>query len=73
VVLCSQPPHGVAADAFVRELVVAIQREGTCYPTPTIWRGTPALRFSVSNADTSAADIARSAAAVARVYAGLRG
>lgn len=72
VVLRAEPPQSSAADAFVRDFVVAIQREGTCYPTPTVWRGTPALRFSVSNADTTAADITRSAAAVARVYASLR-
>jgi glutamate/tyrosine decarboxylase-like PLP-dependent enzyme len=73
VVLRPEPPPGALPEAFVSQLVVAIQREGTCYPTPTIWRGTPALRFSVSNADTTSADIARSALAVANVYAGLRG
>jgi len=73
VVLRAEPPHGAAPDAFIRDLVVAIQREGTCYPTPTVWRGTPALRFSVSNASTTPADISRSATAVARVYTELRG
>jgi glutamate/tyrosine decarboxylase-like PLP-dependent enzyme len=73
VVLGAEPAPGSTPEAFVRDLVVAIQREGTCYPTPTVWRGAPALRFSVSNADTTAVDIARSAAAVARVYASLRG
>lgn len=73
VVLRAEPAQGGAPDAFVRDLVVAIQREGTCYPTPTVWRGSPALRFSVSNAETTSADIARSAAAVARVYASQRG
>lgn len=73
VVLRAEPPRDSAPEQFARELVVAVQREGTCYPTPTVWRGCPALRFSVSNADTTSADIARSAAAVARVYAGLHG
>jgi glutamate/tyrosine decarboxylase-like PLP-dependent enzyme len=73
VVVRPEPPGGVAPDVFVPRLVVAIQREGTCFPTPSVWRGTPALRFAVSNADTTAVDIERSAAAVARVYAGLLG
>jgi hypothetical protein len=50
---------------------VAIQKDGTCYATPTIWRGAPALRFSVINADTKATDIIDSARAVSRVYAAI--
>ena len=38
---------------WIGELCVALQREGTCYPTPTLWRGVPALRFSIVNASTS--------------------
>jgi glutamate/tyrosine decarboxylase-like PLP-dependent enzyme len=71
VVVGAQPAAGQAPDAFTRELVVAIQAEGTCYPTPTVWRGAPALRFAISNAGTELDDIVASAAAVARVYAGL--
>jgi glutamate/tyrosine decarboxylase-like PLP-dependent enzyme len=72
VVVQAQPPASVAPRDFTRDLVVAIQREGTCYATPTLWRGTPALRFSVINADTTAEDIQSSAEAVKRVYARLR-
>jgi hypothetical protein len=50
---------------------VALQGEGTCYATPTLWRGSPALRFSVVNADTDERDIERTADAVRRVYARL--
>ena len=71
VVLQAQPPPGVTSQDFTRDLVVAIQREGTCYATPTLWRGTPALRFSIINADTSTEDIQRSAEAVRDVYARL--
>lgn len=71
VVVRAEPPEGAAADVFAHELAVLIQREGTCYPTPTIWRGAPALRFAVSNADTEEQDILASAAAVERVYAAL--
>jgi glutamate/tyrosine decarboxylase-like PLP-dependent enzyme len=73
VVVRAEPPRGAAADVFTHELAVAVQREGTCYPTPTIWRGAPALRFSVSNADTGEGDIVASAAAVGRVYDSLVG
>jgi aromatic-L-amino-acid decarboxylase len=71
VVVRATPPAAVTAEDFTRELAVAVQREGTCYPTPTLWRGAPALRFAVSNADTTDADIAASAGAVARVYMSL--
>jgi glutamate/tyrosine decarboxylase-like PLP-dependent enzyme len=53
---------------WTRALVVAIQREGTCYATPTLWRATAAIRFSIVNADTTVADIERSARAVIDVY-----
>jgi aromatic-L-amino-acid decarboxylase len=72
VVVGAEPRADTAPEAFIPELCVALQREGTCYPTPTIWRGTPALRFSVSNAETRPEDIARAAVAVGRVYAALR-
>jgi glutamate/tyrosine decarboxylase-like PLP-dependent enzyme len=47
-------------DAVVREL----QREGTFWAGGTVWRGRPALRFSVSNWTTTEADIDRSADAI---------
>jgi glutamate/tyrosine decarboxylase-like PLP-dependent enzyme len=67
VVKLSAPP-GHEAEEWTRRLALAIQAEGTCYPTPTNWRATPALRFSVINCDTTPDDIARSAAAVVDVY-----
>jgi glutamate/tyrosine decarboxylase-like PLP-dependent enzyme len=65
---------GGAADAraFTRDFALAIQREGTCYATPTLWRGAPGLRFSVINAATTEDDIVRSARAVSAVYRSLR-
>jgi glutamate/tyrosine decarboxylase-like PLP-dependent enzyme len=68
VVMRATPPSGVPALDFTRDLVLAIQAEGTCYATPTIWRGVPAVRFSIINAATSADDIIGSALAVGRVY-----
>lgn len=72
VVVGFEPGPGATARDFTRDLVVAIQNEGTCYATPTIWRGAPAIRFSVINADTRAEDIVRSAHAVIAVYASRR-
>jgi glutamate/tyrosine decarboxylase-like PLP-dependent enzyme len=68
VVVRLEAPPTCEAKEWTRRMALAIQTEGTCYPTPTIWRAVPALRFSVINADTTASDIARSADAVIRVY-----
>jgi glutamate/tyrosine decarboxylase-like PLP-dependent enzyme len=72
VVLEADAPAGAPAREWIRDLTLAVQREGTCYATPTIWRGTPALRFSVVNAATTEDDVRRSAAAVRKVYTELR-
>jgi glutamate/tyrosine decarboxylase-like PLP-dependent enzyme len=72
-VVRAEPPEGVDAAEWTQKLVLGIQREGTCYTTPTVWRGSPALRFSVINADTSSDDILRSAHAVSQVYTSMRG
>ena len=60
-------PEGVA-DADLATVVPAIagriQAEGTCWLGPTVYRGTPALRVSISNWSTTPADVARSAAAI---------
>jgi hypothetical protein len=68
VVMKLKAPPGYEAEEWTRRLAIAIQGEGTCYPTPTIWRATPALRFSIVNSETTPDDIARSAAAVINVY-----
>ena len=71
VVLGAEAPAGMSAQDAIRELCVALQVEGTCYATPTLWRGSAALRFSVVNAGTDERDIERTADAVRRVYARL--
>jgi glutamate/tyrosine decarboxylase-like PLP-dependent enzyme len=73
VVVRAEPPGCIDGREWTRQLAVAIQAEGTCYPTPTIWRGSPALRFSIINADTSTDDILVSVRAVAQVYRALHG
>jgi hypothetical protein len=46
-------------------VIAAIQRDGTCWCGPTVWRGRTAMRVSVSCWNTSPEDIDRSVAAVA--------
>jgi glutamate/tyrosine decarboxylase-like PLP-dependent enzyme len=53
-------------DELTRRVVAAVQREGTCWMSGTTWQGTAAMRISVTNWTTGAADIDRSAAAVVR-------
>jgi glutamate/tyrosine decarboxylase-like PLP-dependent enzyme len=72
VVLGAEPRAGVEPHDTVRELCLELQREGTCYATPTLWRGSPALRFSIVNSLTTESDIQCSADAVRRVYGRLR-
>jgi len=73
IVVRAEPPPGVAIDVFTRELLLALHADGTCYPTPTVWRGSPGLRFAISNVTTTAEDIQASARAVVGVYAKLVG
>ena len=59
-------------DALTRAVVVGVQADGTCWASGTTWHGLAAMRISVSNWATSAEDVAMSAAAILRVYRGLR-
>lgn len=59
--------------AYTQWLVQAVQAEGTCYPTPSVWRGGPVMRISVSNHRTTSEDVQRSVAAIARLHAAGRG
>ena len=51
-------------DAYTRQVLAAVQRDGTCWMTGTTWHGMAAMRISVSNWSTDEADIDRSVAAV---------
>ncbi len=61
-------PAGQDDDAHTREVVRRTQRDGTCFPTPTVWRGVAAMRISVSNWSTDDADVERSVAAILRAH-----
>jgi hypothetical protein len=52
-----------------RRTIAAIQREGTCWCAGTVWQGHTAMRISVTNWRTTAADVERSLEAMLRVAA----
>jgi hypothetical protein len=54
-------------EARTRRVVAALQADGTCWCGITVWQGRTAMRISVSNWSTVAADIQRSIAAMLRV------
>jgi len=58
------PRSGGDADAFTREVVQRVQRDGTCWLSGTTWQGRAAMRISISGWSTTAADVARSADAI---------
>jgi glutamate/tyrosine decarboxylase-like PLP-dependent enzyme len=55
-----------ASDARTREVVGAVQRDGTAWLGGTTWHGMAAMRVSVSGWRTTEADIDRSAEAILR-------
>jgi glutamate/tyrosine decarboxylase-like PLP-dependent enzyme len=54
-------------DDVTDAVVEAVQAEGTCWMSPTTWRGQRAMRISVSNWGTTIADVDRSCEAILRV------
>ena len=58
-------------DANTRQVVAAVQRDGTCWMTGTTWHGMSAMRISVSNWSTDEADVDRSVEAVLGCLAGV--
>ncbi|MGH3357443.1 MAG: pyridoxal phosphate-dependent decarboxylase family protein [Nocardioidaceae bacterium] len=53
-------------DDLTRQVLAAVQRDGTCWMSGTTWQGRAAMRISVSNWSTTAADVDRSAASILR-------
>jgi glutamate/tyrosine decarboxylase-like PLP-dependent enzyme len=51
-------------DAVTQAAVKGVQDDGTCWLSGTTWQGRAAMRISVSNWQTTAADVERSAAAI---------
>jgi glutamate/tyrosine decarboxylase-like PLP-dependent enzyme len=59
---------GRDADELTREVIAAVQADGTCWAGGTVWQGRHAMRVSISNWSTTAEDIDRAAAAITRCY-----
>jgi glutamate/tyrosine decarboxylase-like PLP-dependent enzyme len=78
-VLVRFAPPGVTAaaapdadvDAFTREVIAAVQADGTCWLGGTTWHGMAAMRISVSNWSTTEADADVSVAAIRRCRDGV--
>jgi glutamate/tyrosine decarboxylase-like PLP-dependent enzyme len=62
-----------AADMFTREVIAAVQADGTCWLGGTTWHGLAAMRISVSNWSTTEADADLSVAAILRCRAAVEG
>jgi glutamate/tyrosine decarboxylase-like PLP-dependent enzyme len=63
-VLVGFEKQGQDNDAWTREVIARVQREGTCWLSGTIWGGKSLMRISVCNWSTTEDDVRRSAAAV---------
>jgi glutamate/tyrosine decarboxylase-like PLP-dependent enzyme len=55
-------------DAWTREVIARVQREGTCWLSGTVWRGRALMRISVCNWSTSEDDVRLSVAAILRAH-----
>ena len=51
-------------DEHTRRVIEAVQGDGTCFPSATVWHGFAAMRVSVSNWRTDEADVDRSVNAI---------
>ena len=55
-------------DETTRQVIAAVQAEGTCWAGGAFWQGKQAMRISVSNWSTTEEDIDRSAAAMLKAF-----
>ena len=56
-------------DELTRATVAAVQEDGTCWLSGTVWQGRAAMRISVSNWRTTEDDVERSAGAILQAAA----
>jgi glutamate/tyrosine decarboxylase-like PLP-dependent enzyme len=61
-----EPPSATAedGDAWTRDVIARVQRDGTCWLSGTVWRQRALMRISVCNWSTTTDDVTRSAAAI---------
>jgi len=55
-----------------RQVIAAVQADGTCWVGGTLWQGQTAMRISVSSWATTNDDVERSLAAIVRVAKDVR-
>ena len=58
-------------DDVTRRVVDAVQRDGTCWMSGTVWHGVAAMRISVANWTTTTDDVDRSVDAILRCFEGV--
>ncbi len=68
VLVAFDGPGGAPAPELTRAVIARVQSDGTCWAGGATWQGHEAMRISVSNWSTTAADIDRSAATIRRLY-----
>jgi hypothetical protein len=56
-------------DETTRQVVAALQEDGTCWCGGTVWQGRTAMRIAVSSWATTDADVEQSLAAMKRIAA----
>ena len=59
------PPAG-DPDTLTRDVIDAVQKEGTCWLGGSVWKGKAVMRISVSNWSTTEDDVSRSIDAIVR-------
>ena len=70
VLIRFRPRDGMDADERTREVIRQVQDDGTCWLAGTTWQGMAAMRFSISNWSTTAADIDQALTAILRAARG---
>jgi glutamate/tyrosine decarboxylase-like PLP-dependent enzyme len=68
-VVLNQVLVSFGSPAQTRQVIAAVQAEGTCWCGGSVWQGHTAMRISVSSWSTTEADIERSLAAILRLAA----
>jgi glutamate/tyrosine decarboxylase-like PLP-dependent enzyme len=68
-VVLNQVLVSFGSPARTRRVIAAVQAEGTCWCSGTVWQGHTAMRISVSSWATTEQDVERSLAAILRIAA----
>jgi glutamate/tyrosine decarboxylase-like PLP-dependent enzyme len=66
-VVLNQVLVSFGAPELTRQVIDAVQADGTCWAGVTVWQGRTAMRISVSSWATTIHDVERSAAAIVRI------